>query len=219
MAASIRLDEILRARGRFAVGGGAVPWRELALVVLAAGAVYGATMGGFGLRPWQSVFSALKVPLLLVVATVVCLPSFFVVNTLLGLRADFAAACRGILAAQATLAVTLASLAPVTVLAYASSGNYVFAVLWNGLPFLIATLAGQATLSRHYRPLIAANPRHRLGRAAWLSLYVFVAVQMAWVLRPYVGDPDLPTRFFREGAWSNAYVVVARAVWRFVAGG
>jgi hypothetical protein len=36
---------------------------------------------------------------------------------------------------------------------------------------------------------------------------------MAWVLRPFVGDPDLPTQFFRQDSWSNAYVVIARMIW------
>jgi hypothetical protein len=35
---------------------------------------------------------------------------------------------------------------------------------------------------------------------------------MAWVLRPFVGDPNQPTHFFREGAWGNAYVEVARMI-------
>ena len=72
------------------------------------------------------------------------------------------------------------------------------------------------TWARHYRPLVARNPRHRVGRAAWLFLYVFVAIQSAWVLRPFVGAPGLPTRFFREGAWSNAYVMLVRSVWDLV---
>ena len=30
------------------------------------------------------------------------------------------------------------------------------------------------------------------------------------MLRPFIGDPDLPVAFFRSEAWGNAYVVVAR---------
>jgi hypothetical protein len=28
------------------------------------------------------------------------------------------------------------------------------------------------------------------------------------VLRPFIGDPTSPVQFFRQEAWSNAYVVV-----------
>ena len=57
---------------------------------------------------------------------------------------------------------------------------------------------------------------------AWLVLYVFVGIQMAWVLRPFVGNPGSPVAVFGEGAWGNAYVVVGRLVWsvlKSIAGG
>jgi len=71
---------------------------------------------------------------------------------------------------------------------------------------------------RHYASLIRANTRHRLLLRFWLVLYVFIGIQMGWVLRPFVGDPNRPTQFFREGAWSNAYVEVAGLAWGVVAG-
>jgi hypothetical protein len=69
-----------------------------------------------------------------------------------------------------------------------------------------------------YRPLIDRDPRHRWGRAAWLTLYAFVAIQMAWTLRPFVADPQLATRFIRSSEIGNAYVEVAGLVWRFLQG-
>ncbi len=212
------VDRTLRAEGSHAAGGGPVPWRFLGATVAAGGFLYGAVMGSFGGRALQSLFSGLKVPLLLAASTAVVLPSFYVLNSLLGLRRDFAAALRGILAAQAALAIALAALAPVTVVIYLSTDDYPSAIAWNGVQFAIATLAGQLTLNRHYFPLVARDRRHRIGRRAWLVLYVFVAIQMAWVLRPFVGAPDLPTRFFRPDAWSNAYVEVLEILWKALGG-
>ena len=51
-----------------------------------------------------------------------------------------------------------------------------------------------------------------------MVLYVFVAIQLAWVLRPFIGSPNVPTRFFREDAWSNAYVVVLDTIWKTLGG-
>ena len=213
------VDAFLRAEGRHRVGGRRLAVPQMFVLLVTGAALFGAAVGSWSLDPWQVLFSALKFPLLLVVTTVVCLPNFFVVNTLLGLRQDFAAASRGIVAAQATGAVCLASLAPLTLFTYASSDNYDLALVFNGGMFLLATVAAQITLSKHYAPLIAADPRHRIGRSAWGVLYVFVAIQLAWVLRPFVGSPGLPTRFFREEAWDNAYVVVAQKVWSLITGG
>ncbi len=187
-------------------------------MVTCGGLIYGSVMGSYGAKPLQACYSALKVPLLLVVATFICLPSFYVVNALLGFRDDFAAAFRGVMAAQATLAVVLSALAPFTVVFYLSVERYRTALLFNGLPFALATVAGQAVLGRHYRPLVTASPRHRIGKFFWIAAYIFVAVQMARVLRPFVGAPNLEVSFFRDGAWNNAYVQLARMIWNAFSG-
>jgi len=144
-----------------------------------------------------------------------CLPNFFVLNTLLGLRDDFGSALRGVLAAQATVAVALLSLLPVVLFAYACTENYRFAIIVNGVFFALASLAGQRTLVRHYQPLVEKNKLHLIGRWVWILLYFFVAIQLAWVLRPFVGSPGLEVIFFRAEAWSNAYVVIFRDVLGF----
>ena len=53
----------------------------------------------------------------------------------------------------------------------------------------------------------------------WLLIYAFVGIQVAWVARPFVGSPELVTRFFRADAWSNAYVHVAQLIWKIVSNG
>ena len=196
----------------------------LACIALYSG-LYGAAMGlyrGMGaLGQWelQMLYSAIKAPILLMGSFVVSLPSFYVLSTLLGLRDDFAAAVRALVAAQAGLAITLASLAPLTILFYASSTNYQQALVFNGLMFAVASLAGQWLLRSHFRPLIGRNPRHRQLLVAWAVAYMFVAVQLAWLLRPFIGSHSAEVRFLRPEAWDNAYVVVVRLVWSVLFGG
>ncbi len=212
------VDSLLRGTGVHAVGGGRVPWVRIGLVLIVTGFAYGCVMGYFAGRPRQAFYSGLKVPLLLVVSTLICLPNYFMVNTVLGLRDDFAAAFRGVLSSQGTVAVVLAALAPLTALGYVSSSFYPFATVTNGVMFALASIAGQVTLARHYRPLIAKNPKHRVCLRGWLVLYVFVAIQLAWVLRPFIGAPRMRVRFLRHDAWGNAYVHVTDAVWQVLTG-
>lgn len=212
-----QIDDILRSRQAVQ----SRPARSALLwmvgCIVAFGMVYGAVMGAFGgisnERLWQVVYSALKVPLLLLGTSLIAWPSFFVFNTLVGLRRDFARATTALIAAQAGLAIVLASLAPLTVVWYASSGNYADAVRFNGMMFATACCAGQWLLRDHYRLLIESDPRHRWMFWLWLLLYIFVAIQMAWVLRPFVGDPSAPVEFFRREKWGNAYLVVARLIY------
>jgi len=169
--------------------------------------------GGIGGdRAWQLLYSGLKVPLLLLLTFLIGLPNFFVLNTLFGLRRDFREALRALVAAQAGVAIVLASCAPLTLFWYASVADYSVAVLFNGLIFALASFAGQHLLRGYYRPLIRRNPRHGPVLWTWLALYVFIGIQMAWIMRPFVGAPDLPVQFFRKGDWGNAYVIVAQLI-------
>jgi len=36
---------------------------------------------------------------------------------------------------------------------------------------------------------------------------------MAWVLRPFIGDPALPIQFFRPESWGNAFIIIGRMAW------
>ncbi len=186
------------------------------LVVLGCGLLYGAVMGLFGGRVGQVLYSAIKVPLLLGATLILSLPSYFVLNTLLGLRNDFAAAWRAVVASQAGLTIILVSLAPITAFWYASSPDYRLAILFNTGMFALASAGAQGILQRGYRPLIALDPKHRWVLRLWIFLYAFVGIQMGWNLRPFVGDPDQPVRFFRAGAWENAYIVVAQILWEAI---
>jgi hypothetical protein len=199
-------DAILR--GRPAAGS----WR----LALGCGLAYGIVMGSYGGRPGQIFFSAIKMPLLLLATVLLSFPSYFVLNTLLGVRADFAAAWRAVLASQAALTIILVSLAPLTAFWYASSADYRAAIFFNALMFAVASVGAQAMLRRAYRPLIERDPRHRWLLRTWIILYALVGIQMGWNLRPFIGTPDGSVRFFREGAWENAYMIVARMIWEFI---
>lgn len=194
-------------------------WR-LALCIIAFALLYGAAMGTFrglaGQSQWfrQIVYSAVKVPILLTVTFAISLPNFFVLNSLFGLRHDFGHAIRALVAAQAGLAIILASLAPITFLWYTSSANYQHALLFNGIMFAVASVSAQWLVRGYYRPLIARNRRHGWMLWSWLFVYALVAIQLAWIMRPFVGSPASDVQFFREDAWDNAYVFVIRLVWR-----
>lgn len=181
---------------------------------IAGSCLYGAVMGGYGFNAAQVIYSGLKAPMLLALATLLCLPNFFVINTALGLRDDFHLAFRGILSTQVAIALCLASLSPVLLFSYACDIAYPAAKVLNGLFFAGASLGGQLMLREHYGPLIKKNPRHRTALTGWLLLYVFVAIQLAWVLRPFIGQPDLPAQFLRKNAWGNAYIEVFNAISR-----
>ena len=73
----------------------------------------------------------------------------------------------------------------------------------------MATWAGHQVLTRHYRPLLVRDRRHRFALRCWLVLYAFAGVQLAWVLRPFRGTEGLAVQLLRpEALEQNAYVVL-----------
>lgn len=206
-------DDFLRGKGIFAIDApllGRLRW--LLALLVTCGLFYGAVMGTYsGLqvgRFQQLLYSAMKVPFLLLATFGLCLPSFFVINTIMGLRDDFAQVLRALVATQSCVTVVLAALAPITAFWYVSCADYGLIILFNMLMFGVASGTAQIVVRRYYRPLIQREPRHRHLLWAWFFLYAFVGIQMGWVLRPFIGNPDVPVAFLRSGAWGNAYVVV-----------
>ena len=188
--------------------------RTLLSIILAAGLFAGALIGTFALDSPDRIpgvlYSALKVPLLLLASAALTLPGFFVINTALRLRDQWPAALRAILRGQAALCCALAALAPLTLLAYASGLSYRAALLWNAATFAAATLTAQLVMRRAYAPLIRHNPRHRHTLLLWSLLYAFVAIQMAWTLRPFLGAPGATPTFLRDEPLSNAYLILLK---------
>jgi hypothetical protein len=109
-------------------------------------------------------------------------------------------------------AAVLGALGPLTLFWYASSPDYRSALRCNGAMFLVASFAAQYLLRGYYRPLVRRNPRHRRMLACWAFIYVLVAIQLAWLLRPFIGAPERDVQFLRPEAWDNAYVYVGRLI-------
>ena len=216
----LRADDVLR--GRRWSKGSENPTRTaatLSALIFLMGAIYGAAMGSFGGispdRIPQIVYSATKVPLLLLATFALSLPTFYVLNMLLGVGTDFRLAVRALVSTQAGIATVLASLTPYTLFFYASSSNYQAAVLFNTMVFAIASFTGQWLLRKEYRILISRNSSHLWLMWGWIAIYAFVGIQMGWLLRPFIGSPSSPCEFFRTGEeWTNAYVIVARLIWK-----
>jgi hypothetical protein len=187
----------------------APPTRSCIAVAAMGSAVFGLALGASSGQPLLSLYAMVKLPLLLACTTLLCLPTFYVVHCVLGLRADFGAAMRGMLAAQATFGIALCALAPMVPFLTLSIADQYALTLLDGLLCAIGTLAAQQVLRRHYRPLIARDGRHRLTLNGWLLLYAFAGIQVAWVLRPFRGTAGFAVQFLRPEAFEqNAWLVL-----------
>jgi hypothetical protein len=195
---------------------------------LAFGAVYGAFMGLFAvLTPGgpgfaQLVSTMLKVPLLFLLTLAVTFPSLYVFSALARSSLGAARTLELLLVAITVSLAILASLGPVTGFFTLSTDSYPFMKLLNVAFFAIAGLGGILFLRVALRGAFAVpagdgesapgglrGPRAVLR--AWIVIYAMVGAQMGWVLRPFVGAPQLPFRVFRARE-ANVFVDVLRTL-------
>jgi hypothetical protein len=210
------IDALLKAALR--PGEHEISGRVLGRAVVLGGAFQGAMMGAYAALNGGSalfiVLSAIKVPLFLIVTAALMLPALYVLYALLGLGDQFGTALRALVAGQAAFALILASISPLTLVFYLSGASYRGALTFNLLLFAVAGIAAQNTIRLRFHELLARDQRHSRLLSIGFTLWAFVAVQLAWNLRPFVGSPDAPAQFLRPDAFTNAYM----SIWRILIG-
>lgn len=206
-----RLDELLRsALLPHSATAKTLGLRSLVSLVAAGGALMGAAMGSFPAFNGGSLafvlLSAFKLPLFLALAAALTFPAMRVLYTLWGLGHEFPLAVRALTAGQAVLTAILAALAPFTLLGYVSGLSYRGALLWNVGLFALAGCIAQRTVREHLRDLVRRDARHLRLWQIGFAMWAFIAVQLAWNLRPFIGSPDIAPQFFRSDAFTNVYM-------------
>ena len=191
----------------------------VAMLVMGAlfGGAYGLTMGFHGgLR--QAAVSAVKVPFLLVLPLLIAIPALYPFNALLGSRMrpiqTIAVASAGV----ATTAVLLVALAPLSVFFLLSGVSYSFLKLFHVAVFFVSGYFGAFVLYDGLQAVAArvGPSQSLLLLQVWLCLYGYVGAQLAWVMRPFVGDPARPFALFRpiEGTFFKGLLDAITTVFR-----
>ncbi|MEM8674269.1 MAG: actin-binding WH2 domain-containing protein [Cyanobacteria bacterium P01_G01_bin.67] len=172
------------------------------------GAIIGSTHGGL-----QIVSSTFKLPALYLLTLVICLPTLYFTDVVLGSQKTFGQYVTLLLASMAMMSVMLFGFAPVTLFFRLSIDDYWFFLLLN---IIVLGFTGVVGIRFFYKSMMSLIAKEQLGKAAvnrhklitgWLFLYGFVGSQLGWTLRPFVGTPDQPFALFRE-IESNFYIQV-----------
>jgi hypothetical protein len=175
----------------------------------------------------QLVASMVKVPALFFLTLAVTFPSLYVFNALVGSRLTAPSLLRLLLAALGVTLAVLASFGPIVAFFSLTTTSYPFMQLLNVLLFAVAGALGLTFLLQTLHRLTIAGPAppmaeaseiadpgpagalqraegHILGRNVkpvfycWVVVFGLVGAQMSWVLRPFIGHPDLEFQWFRQ---------------------
>jgi hypothetical protein len=181
--------------------------RGVVLIVAGTG-LYGAAMGCWR-SPAQAGYVAIKFPLIILLTTAGNALLNGMLAPLLGLRIPL----RWGLAAQvlsfAIAAAILGSFSPLIFflvyncpsLATPGAGNaYSLIMLLHVAVIAIAGVTANLRLELLLRHLGGSTDAARKTLFAWLAGNLFLGSQVSWILRPFIGSPDLAVQFIRNNA-------------------
>lgn len=160
--------------------------RGMLLTIFVGAAVFGAATGSYrgGI---QTVYAALKFPLVLLATAAICAPALTTMEMALGNRGRWRRDLILVATAMATGALWLVTLAPLIVLADVFEVSYHRFILLLAACFAAAGTAALLMLGRGIRKLLGVAS---MGRSAMLVLvFAVVGMQMSWTFRPYVVRP------------------------------
>jgi len=200
------IETILRSRRQFFIEireGVELGRKMRAMLVssIAFFALYGAVMGSTH-SLWQTLSSAVKLPLLFLATLVVCSPTLYFFNLIFGSNQSLAQNFTLILTAITVTAVLLLSFAPIVLFFLLTTSHYQFFKLLNVGVFTLSGIVGVIFLSQGMRIVSDSGEEGVRARRnvvrLWILIYAFVGSQMAWTLRPFIGAPRLQFELFRQ---------------------
>ena len=188
------LRRVLQDRERLlaeVVDGAPLPLGKVAVAGLALTALAGVGLGAAA-GPLQALSAAVKAPLVTLGAIAVCFPAFFIFGLLQGSRLQLEQSLRLFAVGVGLRGAILAGLAPLLFFFSSVGSPYGFLLLMGLLVFGAADYGMLRTVVRGVELL---RERHedtfsRRFVLGWTALYLAVAVQLTWTLRPFIRHPD-----------------------------
>lgn len=152
-------------------------------------------LGGLGLGaahgPLQALSAAVKLPLINLGALAICLPTFYIFAALQGSRLGLDKVLRMFAVGLGLRGAVIAGLAPLLIFFSSIGSPYGFILLAGGLAFGIAEIGFMKTLDQGVRiwKERTKDPVSLWLVRGWMLLYMLVAMQLTWSVRPVIGEP------------------------------
>ena len=171
---------------------------SLILTTILFTAAYGAILGMF--KPGlQTLFAAAKLPIAVLGTVLMCTPTFYVFNAILGSKFTFRQTLTAVLFLSVSASLVLVAFAPITWFFTVSTQGPGFLTFLHVFVFSIAALYGIHSLNTARKYLDHLEEEFTAISGAflflWFLIVLFVGLQMAWYLRPFL-EPLPDHRFF-----------------------
>jgi hypothetical protein len=178
-------------------------------VILAGAGFYGAAMGWWR-DPQQALYVAIKFPLIILLTVIGNALLNGMLAPLLGLNIPFRQSFSAILMSFTVASAILGAFSPLMAF-----------MVWNAPPFspesihgptynliklanvVVIAFAGTTGNTRLFQLLVQLGGNRTVALRVllvWLAGNLFLGSQLSWILRPFIGSPNLPVEFFRATA-------------------
>jgi len=179
---------------------------------------YGMVMGSYH-SFLQSIVTGLKVIILFISTVIICFPSFFIIQQVLGSKMSFRQMIVIVLSGVVLTATIALSFAPIVVVFQVTGGNYHFLQLLHVVIFIFAGIFGMRLMVDALKFACENKSIYpQIGVAIfriWIIILAFVGIQLAWNLRPFLCEKHEEFKVFRKYE-GNFYTAIVYSVEQLV---
>jgi hypothetical protein len=181
------------------------------LVICLFGMLYGIVMGSYH-SFLQAIVSGLKVMILFITTLIICFPSFYIIQQVLGSKMSFRQMAVIILSGFVLASAITLSFIPIVIFFIITGNNYHFLQLLHVAVFIFAGVFGMKLIIDSLKYACEKkNVYPKTGVTVfkvWIVILAFVGIQLSWNLRPFLGDRNEEFKLFRkyEGNFYTAIV-------------
>jgi hypothetical protein len=176
--------------------------------------LYGVVMGSYHSFQ-QSISAGVKVIVLFISTTIICFPSFFIIQQILGSKMSLRQMMVIVLSGLVLSATIVLSFTPIVIFFQVTGGNYHFLQLLHVAIFIFSGFFGLKVMVDALK--IACEKKAiypQIGVTVfkiWIIILTFVGVQLAWNLRPFLSNKNEEFKIFREYE-GNFYTAVIYSI-------
>lgn len=173
--------------------------------------IYGVVMGSYH-SVLQSVVAGAKLVVLTFFTLIICFPSFFVIQQVLGSKMNLRQMIIIVLSGFVLTSTIALSFSPIVIFFQITGNNYHFLQLLHVVIFFFSGFFGMKLMVDALK--FACDKKSiypQIGVSVfriWIIIMAFVGIQLAWNLRPFLSDKNEDFKLFRkyEGNFYTAII-------------
>lgn len=191
------------------------------LIICAFTFLYGAVMGSYH-SFLQSIMAGLKIIFLFLCTIIICFPSFYVIQQVLGSKMNLRQMIIIVLSGFVLTSEIVLSFSPIIILFQITGGNYHFLQLLHVAVFLFGGIFGMRLMIEALKFACEKKDIYpHIGVTVfriWIIILAFASIQLAWNLRPFLANKNEEFKLFRKYE-GNFYTAIIYSVQQLVSKG